>query len=74
MRFVPQLKRNLIFVGALKTLVLELSIKDGILKMTKGSMVILKGVRQNNLYYFKDSTVKGQVATSTDTDDDSIRL
>jgi len=72
--YVPQLKRNLISVGALKSLGLEVSIKDGVLKMTKGSMVVLKGVRRNNLYYLKGSTVTGQVATSTDTDDDSTRL
>ena len=70
----PQLKRNLIFVGALKTLGFQVSKKDGILKMTKGSMVVLKGVRWNNLYYLKGSTVTGQVATSIDTDDDSTRL
>ena len=56
-RYVSQLKRNLILVGALKTLSLEVSIKDAILKMTKGSMVVLKGIRWNNLYYLKDSTV-----------------
>ena len=74
MRYVPQLKRNLISVGTLKTLGLEVSKKDGILKMTKGSMVVLNGVRPNNLYYLKGSTITGQVVTSTDTDDDSIRL
>ena len=62
------------FVGALETLSLEESIKDGVLKMTKDSMMILKGVRWNNLYYLKGSTITGQVATSTDTDDDSTRL
>jgi len=44
-RYVPQLKRNLISVGALKLLGLVASIRDGALKMTKGSMVIMKGVR-----------------------------
>jgi len=72
-RYVPQLKINLISVGALKTLGLEVSIKDEILKMTKGSLVVLKGIRRNNLYYLKGSTVTGQVAASTDSDD-SIRL
>ena len=48
--------------------------RDGVLKMTKGSMVVLKGVRRNKLYYLKGSTVTGQVATSTDSDDDSTRL
>jgi len=43
-RYVPQLKRNLISVDTLKALGLEVSIRDGIPKMFKGSMVILKGV------------------------------
>ena len=73
-KYVPQLKRNIISVGALETLGLVVSIKDGVLKMTKGSMVVLKVVRRNNLYYLKGSTVTGQVATSTDSDEDSTRL
>jgi len=72
--YIPQLKRNLISVGTLKTLSLEVSIRDGVLKMTKGSMVVLKGVRRNNLYYLKGSTVTGHVATSTYLDDDSTKL
>jgi len=43
-RYIPQLKRNLISIGALKALCLEVSIRDGVLKMVKDSMVILKGV------------------------------
>jgi len=71
-RYIPQLKRNLISVGALETLGIEVSIEDEVLKMTKGSMVVLKGVCRNNLYYLKGSTVTGQVAASTD--DDSTRV
>ena len=43
-RYVPQLKKNLIFVGALEVLGLKISVRDGILKMTRGSMVVLKNV------------------------------
>jgi len=73
-RYVSQLKRNLISVGALKILGLKVSLRDDVLKMTKGSMVVLKGVCRNNLYYLKGSTVTGQVAASTDSVDDSTRL
>jgi len=58
-RYVPQLKRNLISVGTLEELDLVVSIRDGVLKMIKGSMVVMKGVRRNNLYYLKGSTVTG---------------
>ena len=44
-RYVPQLKKNLISVGALIALCLEISGSDGILKMVRGSMEVLKGVR-----------------------------
>jgi len=56
-RYIPQLKRKLISVGALETLGFEVSIRDGIFKMTKGSMVVLKGVRRNNCWnlYFDDN-------------------
>ena len=73
-RYVPQLKRNLISVGALEALGLVVSIKEGVLKMTKGSMVVLKAVRRNNLYYLNGSTVTGQVAASTGSDEDLTRL
>ena len=43
-RYAPQLKINLISVGALKVLGLEVSIRNGVLKMTRDSLVILKGV------------------------------
>jgi len=68
-RYVPQLKRNLISVGVLETLGLVVFIRDGVLKMTKGSMVVMKGVHQNNRYYLKGSTVTGQVEISISSDD-----
>jgi len=37
--------------------------------MTRGSMVVLKDVRRNNLYYLKGNTVTGQVVTSINLDD-----
>ena len=61
--YVPQLKMNLISVGALEALNYGVSIRDGVLKMTRGSMVVLKGVRHNNLYYLKGSTIIGKVVT-----------
>ena len=73
-RYVSQLKRNLISVDALKAFGLEVSIRDRVLKMVKGSMVVLKGIRRNNLYYLNGSTITGQVATSTNSDNDCTQL
>ena len=63
------IEENLISVGALKALGHAVSVRDGILKMTKGSMVVMKGIRRKNLYYLKGSTVTGQMETSFSSDD-----
>ena len=73
-QYAPQLKRNFISVGVLKALGLEVSIRDGVLKTIKGSMVVLKGVPRNNIYYLKDSTVTEQMATFTNSDNDCTQL
>ena len=51
-RYVPQVKKNLISIGALKALGYRVPVRGGVLKITRGSMVMMKGVRRNNLYYF----------------------
>ena len=63
-RYVSQLKKNLISVGALKALDLELSCRDGVLKMLRVSMIAMKGVPRNNLYYSKGTMVAGKVENS----------
>ncbi|KAG6397662.1 hypothetical protein SASPL_143832 [Salvia splendens] len=64
-RYVPQLKKNLISLGALESKGLVVMMRDGILKATSGALVMLKGVRKDNLYYYQGSTVVGTVATAT---------
>jgi len=48
--YVPQLKKNLISIGALEAQCLKGTFSDDVLKMLKGLMVILKGFRRNNMY------------------------
>jgi len=73
-RYVPQVKKNLISVGALKALDHAVSVRDGVLKITTGSMVVIKGVQRNNLYYLMGSTVTGRVATSISSDGDYTQV
>ena len=61
-RYVPKLKKNLISLGALESKGFAMTIRDGILKVTSGSLVVMKGTRRNNLYYYNGSTVIGSVA------------
>ena len=59
---VPSLKKNLISLGALESNGSVVTMRDGVLKVTSGALVILKGIRKNNLYYYQGSTVIGAVA------------
>ena len=55
-RYVPTLKKNLIFVSALEAKGYKVTIENGIMKFTYGAMVILQGVQHHNLYYLKGGT------------------
>ena len=74
MRYVPQLKKNIISVGALETQGLRGTLGEGVLKISSGSLVILKGIRHNNLYYLKGNVVTENLRASECLDGDSTRL
>ena len=44
-RHVPDLRRSLIFVGALSRLGLKIVVEEEKMKISKGSMIVMKGVR-----------------------------
>ena len=69
-RFVPQLKKNVISIAALETQGLRETLEEGILKMFSDSLVILKGIRYN-LYYLKSSAVTENLIASEYLDGDS---
>ena len=52
MRYVPQTK-NLISVRAFEAQGLKGTFGEDVLKISSGSLVVLKGIRHNNLYYLK---------------------
>ena len=58
-RYITRMTRNLILVGDLEAEGLRETLGVGILKMCSGSLVVLKGIRCNNVYYLMDSTVTG---------------
>jgi len=47
----------MISIGALEAHDLRGTLGEDILKMFSDSLVVLKGIRRNNLYYLKDSAV-----------------
>ena len=61
-------------VGAMELKGLKVTIDNGILKITKGLIVVMKGVIDRNLHYLKGGKVKGFLAASVDSDEDTTRL
>ena len=58
-RYIPQIKRNLISLGLLESKGYNFSSESGILKVTKDSRVIMEAKRRNSLYYLQAETVVG---------------
>ena len=73
-RYMPALRKNLISLGALESKGFKVTMEDSTYKVTKGSFVIMKGVRDRHLYYLKGSTVTGALAATVGTNVDSTRL
>ena len=63
-RYFPHLNKNLISVGALEMQGLRGTLREGILKMFNSSLIVLKDIRRNNLYYLKSSAVTENLVTS----------
>ncbi|KAE8693200.1 Cellulose synthase-like protein D2 [Hibiscus syriacus] len=68
-RYVPSLKKNLISLGALESKGSVVTMRDGVLKVTYGALVMMKGIRKNNLYYYQGRTIIGTVAAASGGDD-----
>ena len=62
-RYIPELKRNLISLGMLDELGLVVKVENGILKILKSSLIMMKGVKKNGIYSLLGSTVVGSVST-----------
>ncbi|KAG8472520.1 hypothetical protein CXB51_034364 [Gossypium anomalum] len=76
-RYVPELKRNLISLSTLDSKGYRYTAESGVLKISKGSLVVMKGQRKTaKLYVLQGSTVTGDaaVASSSLSDDDITKL
>ena len=74
-RHVRDLRRNLISIGALCNFGLKCVIEKDSLKITNGSLIVMKGVKAGNLYLLKGTTVVAETASVIDSvDSDSTRL
>jgi hypothetical protein len=75
-RYVPNLKKNLISLGTLDSLGNGYSAKNGVMKITKGAMVIMKGNKIGNLYKLLQDTITSgaTVSISAKPNDDNTIL
>ena len=70
-KHVPDLKRNLIYLGILESQGCRYSAGGGVLKVSKGSLVLLKAIRSGSLYLLQGSTVTGSAAVASSNKDDT---
>ncbi|KAG8478631.1 hypothetical protein CXB51_028491 [Gossypium anomalum] len=76
-RHVPKLKKNLISLSTIDSKGYRYTVESGVLKISKGSLVVMKGQRKTaKLYILQGSTVTGDatVASSFLSNDDITKL
>ena len=72
-RHVPDLKKNLLSLGALEARGYKFSGADGAIKVTRVSMTILKRERITNLYKLTGSIIIGDASAVTEKEN-TIRI
>ncbi|GFZ02006.1 hypothetical protein Acr_15g0006150 [Actinidia rufa] len=67
-RYVPDLKKNLISLENFDSKGYKIILEGGVLKVVRGALVVLKDTHRGNLYFLDRSTVIGRVALSNSSD------
>ncbi|KAK3016871.1 hypothetical protein RJ639_005957 [Escallonia herrerae] len=70
-RHVPELKKNLISLDTLESNSCSYRAASGVMRIIKGALVVMKGLKQNSLYLLRGSTVTGAASTTSSSDIDS---
>ena len=74
MRYVPDLKKNLIFLGVWDASVYRIILKGGNLKVARGALVVIKGTRRGSIYYLNGTTIIGHAAVASSKEQDISKL
>uniref|UniRef100_A0A5B7BZJ7 Putative copia LTR rider n=1 Tax=Davidia involucrata TaxID=16924 RepID=A0A5B7BZJ7_DAVIN len=69
-RYVPDLKKNLISLGVLDSKGYRIIMEGGVLKVVRGAFVAMKGTRKGNLYALDGCTVTGRAVVSHSPDNE----
>ena len=67
-RYIQKLEKNLISLGTLESKGFTIILQNGILKVVSGALVVMKGIRRNNLYLYQGSTAVGTAAAVSEAD------
>ena len=67
-RYIPKLEKNLISLGTLESKGFTIIMQNGILKVVSGALVVMKGIRRNNLYLYQGNTTVGTAAAVSEAD------
>ena len=67
-RYIPKLEKNLISLGILESKGFTIILQKGIRKVVSGALVVMKGIRRNNLYLYQGSTAVGTAAAISKAD------
>lgn len=57
-RYVPNLKKNLLSLGSLNTSKRKIMLECEVLKVLSGALVVTKGKKEGNLYFLHDALLK----------------
>ena len=71
-RHIPELKKNLISLGTLDSNGCTYKAGSGVMRISKGALVVMKGLKQNGLYFLQGSTITGAAAVSSSDSDSEI--
>eukprot|EP00253_Pinus_taeda_P004912 PITA_04912 len=73
-RHVPELRKNLISLGALDTYGYKIVIQGGVMKIYKGILLVMKAKKVGNLFQLEGRIGSDHVSTVSKHDSSSIRL
>ena len=60
--YIPNLEKNLISLGTLESKGFTIILHNGILKVVSRALVVMKGIKRNNLYLYQGSITVGIAA------------
>ena len=66
-RYVPDLKKNLIFLGVLDVSGYRIILEGGNLKVAHGALEAIKGTRRGSIYYLNGTTIVGHAVMAHET-------